>query len=237
MIVYMTINLVNKRKYIGKDTKNRKSYLGSGVILTKAIKKYGKDNFVKITLEECSNKQHLEEREKWWIDFFDAVKSEDFYNLLDGGTGGAVVGHKISDETKKKIKDSLTGRKRPESVKEKCYKPILQYDYKGVFIKEFVSKKSAEEEIGIIIGTLPMDKAKFSGGYFLMWKTSDNFDKKISVKKVYQILKVGRFDYENNLLEEFESLSLAIKKYEDDHIRDVCKGKRKSSSGYVWKFI
>jgi group I intron endonuclease len=212
----MTINLVNKKKYIGKDVKNKKSYLGSGVVLAKAIKKYGKDNFIKIVLEKCSNKQHLEEREKWWINFFDAVKSKDFYNMLDGGTGGAVVGHIISEETKKKIKNSLTGKKRPEAVVKKFYKPILQYDYKGFFIKEFFSKKNAEEELGVTIGTLSPDTIKFSGGYFLMWKKDDNFERQIPVKKVYKNLEVGRIDFNGNLLEKFENLSLAIQKYEND---------------------
>jgi len=236
MVVYMTINLINKKRYIGKDVKNKKSYLGSGTVLTKAIKKYGKENFKKITLEECTDRCHLENREVWWIDFFDAVKSEDFYNLQDGGVGGAVFGHTTSEETKDKIRKSLTGRKRPKEVVKKLYKPILQYDLKGDFLKEFESKKKAEESIKGRLGAVPKNKPKFSRGYFFIWKESCNFEKKIKVKNAYQTLRVGRFD-KNELQEEFENLSIAIKKYENDHIREVCKGKRKTACGYVWKFI
>ena len=47
MIIYKTTNLVNKKIYIGQDSKNNPEYLGSGAIVKKAIKKYGKENFKK----------------------------------------------------------------------------------------------------------------------------------------------------------------------------------------------
>ena len=50
MIVYKTTNLINGKVYIGKDRKNNPSYLGSGILLQKAIRKYGSDNFKKETL-------------------------------------------------------------------------------------------------------------------------------------------------------------------------------------------
>ena len=50
MVIYKTTNLINGKIYIGQDSKNNPKYLGSGVIFLKAIKKYGKENFVKETL-------------------------------------------------------------------------------------------------------------------------------------------------------------------------------------------
>ena len=40
MVIYKTTNLVNGKQYIGKDTKNNPTYLGSGTFLKKAIQKY-----------------------------------------------------------------------------------------------------------------------------------------------------------------------------------------------------
>lgn len=37
MQVYLTINTENGKMYIGKDTRSRKSYLGSGSLLKKAV--------------------------------------------------------------------------------------------------------------------------------------------------------------------------------------------------------
>ena len=60
MIVYKTSNLVNRKIYIGKDSKNNETYYGSGKILNFAIKKYGKKNFKNETLETCEAKEENE---------------------------------------------------------------------------------------------------------------------------------------------------------------------------------
>jgi group I intron endonuclease len=91
MIIYKTTNLINGKFYIGKDVKNQKSYLGSGKILKQAIQKYGKENFKKEILEYCIDLKHLDEREIYWINKYNAI--EDGYNLTEGGTGGDTWTH------------------------------------------------------------------------------------------------------------------------------------------------
>ena len=41
MVIYLTINKINGKKYLGKDVRNNPKYLGSGFDLKKAIEKYG----------------------------------------------------------------------------------------------------------------------------------------------------------------------------------------------------
>lgn len=86
MIIYKTKNLINGKFYIGKDAKNKKTYLGSGKLLQHAIQKYGKENFKKEILEYCIDLKHLDEREVYWINKYNAI--EKGYNLTEGGTGG-----------------------------------------------------------------------------------------------------------------------------------------------------
>ena len=86
MIIYKTTNLVNGKFYVGKDAKNKKSYLGSGIVLKQAIEKYGKENFKKEVLEVCKTLDELSEKEKYWIGKLKAI--EFGYNLTKGGTGG-----------------------------------------------------------------------------------------------------------------------------------------------------
>lgn len=88
MVIYMTTNLVNGKKYIGADSKNNPNYLGSGIALKRAISKYGKDNFKKEILEHCETQQQLREREIHWVRIFNADKSKNFYNISHGGQGG-----------------------------------------------------------------------------------------------------------------------------------------------------
>jgi group I intron endonuclease len=76
MIIYKTTNLVNKKFYIGKDKHNNPNYLGSGELILKAIKKYGKHNFKKEILEECENIKDMANRERFWIEKLDMQASK-----------------------------------------------------------------------------------------------------------------------------------------------------------------
>jgi len=83
MVVYLTTNLINNKKYIGKDIKNNPRYLGSGSLLKEDIKLYGKENFKKDILEHCFDASFLEEREDYWIKYFNVIDREDFYNIRE----------------------------------------------------------------------------------------------------------------------------------------------------------
>ena len=88
MFIYKTINIINNKIYIGKYQGTKKNYLGSGIVLKKAIKKYGRDNFIREVVEDDINDgEFLKEREKFWIDFYDARNPEIGYNLTGGGDG------------------------------------------------------------------------------------------------------------------------------------------------------
>jgi hypothetical protein len=86
-IIYLITNNINGKKYIGVDKNNNPKYLGSGILIKQSIKKYGKEHFKKTIIEECDESQ-VYDREKFWIEFHNAVKSKDYYNLSDGGKGG-----------------------------------------------------------------------------------------------------------------------------------------------------
>jgi group I intron endonuclease len=88
MFIYLTTNNINEKKYIGMCTREDSSYVGSGVLLKKAINKHGKENFSRTILQNCASFEELCDAEKYWIDFYDAVNSDEFYNLIEGGLGG-----------------------------------------------------------------------------------------------------------------------------------------------------
>lgn len=88
MHVYLTTNLVNGKGYIGKCSTDSSWYLGSGQLLIAAIKKYGRENFQKTILEKVNSLEELTEREKYWINHYNALGNDKFYNLREGGDGG-----------------------------------------------------------------------------------------------------------------------------------------------------
>lgn len=106
--IYMTTNLLNNKKYIGKRKChceiNLDTYLGSGKILKDAIKKYGRENFIKEILEICDNEEICNEREKYWITLYDAAHNDEFYNIASGGEGGNTYAG-LSDVELKRIRE------------------------------------------------------------------------------------------------------------------------------------
>lgn len=108
--IYITINLINGKKYIGqkKSTYFQENYKGSGRALKQAFSKYGFDNFKVELIEECNSQEELNNRERYWIKKHNAVESRDYYNLCNGG--GTVDGMKHSEETRKKMSDAHSKR-------------------------------------------------------------------------------------------------------------------------------
>ena len=99
--IYLTTNLINNKKYIGRHQSDGfdSDYYGSGKILTKAVEKYGIENFKVEILSEvdsvptlCESFQQLCESERFYIDYYDCINSPDYYNLIPGGLGGSVKG-------------------------------------------------------------------------------------------------------------------------------------------------
>jgi group I intron endonuclease len=113
MIIYKTVNVLNGKFYVGKDERNKPDYFGSGINLNRAIKKYGKENFIKETIEVCSTREELIEREIYWIK---ETKAQELgYNIADGGWGG----NTISEENKERILNGFKGGKHtPETIEK-----------------------------------------------------------------------------------------------------------------------
>ena len=119
MIIYKTTNLTTGKIYVGQDSKNNPNYFGSGKYIYLAIKKHGKQNFIKEILCECSCKTELDEKEKYWIKTLNS-KYPNGYNLTVGGAGslGKPNGPR-SEETKLKMR-------KPKSEKAKNNMRIAQ---------------------------------------------------------------------------------------------------------------
>jgi len=112
--IYETTNLINGKKYIGQKKSNiflGNKYLGSGTRLHLAIEKYGEENFIVNLIEECNSEQELNEREIYWIDFYNATASEKYYNISIGGDGGDTTSHNPNkNEIIQKRTNKLKGR-------------------------------------------------------------------------------------------------------------------------------
>lgn len=116
--VYRTTNLVNGKTYIGQhkfDLNKNDNYLGSGVLISKAIKKYGKENFSRELIEVVTSKFEVNVLEKYYIAKERKLGKAE-YNIADGGEGATGCqsywrGKKLSKEHRKKLSNSHMGQK------------------------------------------------------------------------------------------------------------------------------
>jgi len=105
--VYLTTNLVNNKKYVGEHCSNdlNDSYLGSGIAVKKAIKKYGKRNFQREILEIFETKEEAFKAQEKYIQFYNTL-SPFGYNFSP--TGGLGVPGSLSADSLQKMKNAVS---------------------------------------------------------------------------------------------------------------------------------
>jgi group I intron endonuclease len=142
MIIYCATNKSNNKKYIGQSVKtleerkcghltaskrsNRKiSYFG------KAILKYGIDGFVWEIIDNCLSINDMNKKEKYYIAKYNTTNKNFGYNISFGGRGN--VGYKHSAETKRIISErtskALLGHKLSQETKNKISLAHIGYKH------------------------------------------------------------------------------------------------------------
>ena len=134
--IYITTNLVNGKRYLGrrKFTEKWDNYLGSGTAFKRALKKYKRHNFRRNIIAICYSDEELNRAEYELSVFFDAVRSKDWYNIVYGGSTTTGLHH--SNETKQKLRDINLGKKMPEETKKKIGKKLSEVLTGRTFTKE-----------------------------------------------------------------------------------------------------
>lgn len=111
--IYQTTCKITGKYYRGMHSTDDMDdgYLGSGLRLSRSVKKHGKENHERVLLEDCSKqgRAFLREREKAWVGQ-EQLDDPLCMNLIKGG---ASMGH--SDQTRQLIGDLQKGKKRPRT--------------------------------------------------------------------------------------------------------------------------
>lgn len=203
--IYIIANDVNEKVYIGQTiypiekrfkqhVRDRKKRAVEKRPLYRAMNKYGVEHFYINLIEECSLEKQ-DERESYWIEYFDSYRRG--YNATKGGDGKNKVDYEVIIELfmdGKNIKEiasiqkcdtrtvrivlhskyGVTKNETWSRGHEKRRKPVLQIDMRtGAVIAEYESAYAAQEALGIghgHVGAVCNGKRKGAGGFYWKWK-------------------------------------------------------------------
>lgn len=129
--IYLIENKINGHRYVGQTLNGWRNRFKLHITeskkfperpLYRAFNKYGIKNFKVRVLQTCDS-SILDEREIYWIDFFDTFKDTQHYNCTRGGEGG-----EVDEKTKKRISERM--KKVPRGKKwEKSMSVSLKAKY------------------------------------------------------------------------------------------------------------
>lgn len=213
MHIYLTECLKNGKKYIGQHIYENDNYLGSGKLLKEDIKKYGRKNFKKTILCYCTSIEEMNQKEIYYINLYNAVHDDNYYNIAEGGSGGNKIlgwssekleeykkkrslansgknnpmyGRKHSEETKNKIRENKSYESYKTESFRKKQSELNTGDKNGMYGKkhsEESKKKMSENSKGKHTG-------KFNGNYGNIGEKAKNGKKLIMKNENGEIIKI-----------------------------------------------
>lgn len=153
MLIYKITNIKNSKIYIGKTTKSlehrfkiHKSYAikgkGGCPALQNAMIKYGIDNFTIEQIETATTEHELNDKEKYWIAYYNSTDRTIGYNLTDGGEDTNTYKYKSDEELnliKDKIRKTKYGKSNPMSLAVKAKNILTNEEYHFDSISECAS--------------------------------------------------------------------------------------------------
>ena len=159
--IYKIVNNINGKIYIGQtrisESQRWQQHVwhannesnDDSLLLCRAIKKYGKENFTRSILEQCNN-DLLNEREEYWIAYYDATNRSVGYNIALGGEGHSKYTddeilqyyNKYGSITKASqalgmSRGQMTKRLTAMQIDTTHEVPVNQYDLLGNLIQKF----------------------------------------------------------------------------------------------------
>jgi group I intron endonuclease len=135
MIIYKITNLINTKVYIGQTIRTLSSRWwdhckpSSRSVISKAIRKYGKENFTYEVIDCANCLDELNDKEIHWISVYDSRNAEKGYNIAFGGENRImteVIKIKLSESNKGKKKPPISDehrRKLSEAAKKRKISP------------------------------------------------------------------------------------------------------------------
>lgn len=173
------------------------------------------------------------------IDHINTIRDDNRVNNLKWCTqkencNNPITVHKMSESTKKVDKVKINKLLQDRSC-QNASKMVYQYDLDGNYIRSFNSVIEAAIELNVPTKSLVAEcnrRQHHFLGYLWYYDKLDRVPKyKPRRRKIAQYTKYGK------LVKVWDCISNASKEYNNSNIALVCKGIRKTASGFVWRYV
>lgn len=235
MLIYKATNIQNNKVYIGQtikplsqrisEHKCRATHTDSHNKFYNAIKKYGWENFAWEVVEESDTwtQNELNEKEQYYIQLYNAI--ENGYNTLIGGQCSTVDGEAMA---------FLCGSQ-----------PFYAFNLKGELIGEFVNKREFARQYNIAVQRIVemvQNKTLSSKNIIVIDKATYTpellqYRLKYCIKKLPFVAINKKTGKQSKVFTSIEDCKRELQLPINCHIGEVLKGSRKSSNGYIFKYI
>ena len=179
--IYLVTNKVSGKIYVGqhKAEKFESWYLGSGIHITNALKKYGRDKFSVELIDTAASKEELNEKEIYWIRELDSRNPNVGYNLAKGGAG-----HRMSSDSRKRMSEARKRYCATEAGKEQLSKSMrgkkLSEEQKRKISNALKGRVKSEEERKRLSESLKGNKCGFCSPGYKHKEVTEETRKKLS---------------------------------------------------------
>lgn len=196
--IYIIINKINNKFYIGSSSNIRKRLLyhfsklrnnkHSNNHLQTSFNKYLEHSFDFDIIEISEN---IKDTEQLYLSFCYKHYKNMLYNKDNKVSGSA--GYLFSKEFRLQMSAARKNLPKSEDFKNKLRKPILQYNKEGIFIREFKGIREAATNMHCNHRTIQYSCNEINitaKGYVWRYKLNDKIDLKIIVRNRKRIIKI-----------------------------------------------
>ena len=241
-LIYLVTNKINCKRYVGQTKQGRldkrifehlieSKAAGTTVIFHNAIRKYGIENFEIEVIEDHISEEEIDEKEKFYIQFYHTYYKEGKgYNMTLGGQG--THGYIFTEEDKAKMSEkNKAAWKQIKNTKQELYKQHCINSHItsiGKQISDLTKQKIREQKLN----SVPWNKGKSQGAYF---------------ECILPFLKICQYDqFTDKLINTFDNIYAAVnyaitvlhasKNWCKQFIYADCRQNNGSHYLYKWRF-
>ena len=191
-------------------------------------------------IEEClcgENKIYLNEREKYWIQYYDSFKNG--LNCNEGGYGNS--GYIASDTTKQKMSESGKNKKPMSDKTKELLRQLNLGDKNPMFNKKHsldAIKKIKDSKIDFKHSEESKEKMRKIPKSPMSDETKELL-RQLNLGKTYETKKINQIDANGEIIKTWDGITECAKtlKLHISGISQVLTGKSKTTKGYRFEYI